>query len=154
MRVNLGCGPDVRPGYINADIREKVGDFTCDARELPWPDESVQELLAIDLLEHFPSSEIDAILREWRRVLHPKGTLILRVPNLAVLSVLIATEDVNVRLYIRNVYGGHRYGPEGSLDAHHTGWTPRLLAEDLGLAGLVVLDNDLALNMTVKARRG
>lgn len=153
MRVNLGCGPDTRVGYVNADIREGVGDFTCDARELPWPDDSIEELLALDLLEHFPSSQTPAILREWHRVLDPAGILILRVPNLAALSVLIATEDAQVRLYIRNVYGGHRYGPEGSLDAHHTGWTPALLEEDLRDAGFVIKSNDKALNMTVVARR-
>jgi len=138
-------------GYINVDLRPDCGDFTADVRSLPWPDGSVDEIQAIDILEHFPVTQTAGILKEWRRVLRNGATITVRVPNLQELGSMISRDDESVRAYIRNVYGGHRWGVDGILDTHHTGWTPRTLAEDFENASLVVISNDRAANMTVSA---
>ena len=53
LRLNLGCGEDHKPGYINVD---KYGnpDVLHDLEEFPWPwdDESVEEILMKHILEH------------------------------------------------------------------------------------------------------
>lgn len=152
MKLNLGCGSETLPGYVNVDIRPECGDFTADVRYLPWPDACVTEIQAIDILEHFPSVQTDSILKEWRRVLETDGELILRVPNLQVLGELISGDGEQTVMFIRNVYGGHRWGPDGMYDTHHTGWTPSLLEKDLEKAGFSVLHNDRGANMMVKAQ--
>ena len=150
MKVNLGCGDDVLAGYVNMDARP-VGDIVGDVTKLPWADSSVDEMRAMDILEHFPVTRSALILQEWRRVLSVGAVLTLRVPNMQSLGDLISHDDGRCELYIRNVYGGHRWGEDGSFDAHHTGWTPRLLDLLLQRCGFEVHHNDCALNMTLTA---
>lgn len=160
IRLNLGCGAARRDGFVNVDLRPEVADVVADVRSLSlWADESVDEIHADDVLEHFPAAQTQAILREWRRVLVPGGTLTIRCPNLHALALSIVKAGNErrwpaVSCYIRNVYGGHRWGEDGALDAHHTGWVPETLATELAQAGFGVVSNDRDLNMTVVACRG
>ena len=148
MKVNLGCGDDVLVGYVNLDARP-TGDVVGDVTQLPWDDASITEMRAMDILEHFPVSRTSDILHEWRRVLSVGALMVLRVPNMQALGDLISHDDGQCELYIRNVYGGHRWGYDGSLDSHLTGWTPRLLELLLQRCGFEVHHNDRAINMTV-----
>lgn len=153
MRLNLGCGADRRQGYLNVDVRDDVADLAADITNLDFADDgSAEEILALDVLEHFPASRTADILAEWRRVLDYNGTLIVRVPNLQMIGRLIG-EGRMVDALVRNVYGGHRWGPDGMWDAHHTGWTPDTLQAELMKAGFVVESNDLGLNMLVVATK-
>jgi ubiquinone/menaquinone biosynthesis C-methylase UbiE len=153
MRLNLGAGDYYREGWLNLDLRDDCGaDMVQDVTKLPFDDGEVDEILALDLLEHFPAFRTLDILTEWRRVLVPGGLLTLKVPNLKLLAQWLL-DHVAPRLVIRNVFGGHRWGPDGSWDAHHTGFTPETITEDLEQAGFKVIGNDLAVNMSVKARR-
>lgn len=153
MKLNLGCGDDRRDGYVNVDLRSEVADVVCDVTDLPFGDGSVDEVLASDIAEHFPRERLPAMFAEWRRVLRPGGTLTLRVPNLLKLSEAIARNPERADSLIENVYGGHRWGPDGAWDAHHWGWTPHTLSRDLSASGFEVVSNDRASNMTVVARK-
>lgn len=161
MRLNLGSGDLHLDGYVNVDLREDVADVVCDATDLSrWADGAAFEIKATDLLEHFPASRTDAILAEWARVLCPGGRLILKVPNVEALAEVIVRmshagerNDRAVAVCIKNLYGGHRWGPDGAWDTHHTGWTPRLLTAVLDRAGFDVVSVDGELNMTVEAKK-
>lgn len=150
LRLNVGGGADHRAGYINVDLREDVADVVAPADQLPYDDGTVSEILAMDILEHFPPFRTQDVLAEWRRVLAPGGRLTVRVPNLLALAKAIVNDTAPV-LMIRNIYGGHRWGIDGSLDCHHTGWTPLLLFQELANAGFTVVDSDSQLNMTFDA---
>lgn len=152
MRLNLACGDDWRREYVNVDLRPDAGDETWDVSCLPVDDETVKEILALDILEHFPRSRISAVLAEWRRVLEPGGLLTVRVPNLTALATLLLNGG-NPDSVARNLVGGHRWGPDGAWDAHHWLWTPETLERDLTAAGFHVLDNDHSTNMTLNARK-
>jgi hypothetical protein len=52
---------------------------------------------------------------------------------------------------IRNVYGAHRWGPDGAWDTHHWGFTPSSLSVALANVGFTELSNSLELNMVVEA---
>lgn len=54
-----------------------------DALKMPFPDGSFDAAFALDILEHLDDE--DAALREWKRVLKPKGILIVFVPALSFL---------------------------------------------------------------------
>ena len=87
MRLNLGCGNDIRPkgeGWINVDIRRLEGvDEVADVRDLSiFRDGCAEEILANDLLEHIPPADIPRTLKEWRRVLQPDGKINIRIPDI------------------------------------------------------------------------
>ncbi len=147
IRLHLGCGDIVLPEYVNIDLREGIPGVTVgDVRKLDYADETVDEVLAEDILEHFWRDEIQGILLEWKRVLTSSGVLVVRVPNLADLARRLDTiEHDNI---VENIYGGHRWGPGGIWDTHHWGWTPFSFARDVGQAGFVVGNSDLRPNMT------
>ena len=56
-RLNLGCGKDLREGYINSDLLG--GGVQCDLRKFPWPwpDNYADEILMWNVLEHMPDTE-------------------------------------------------------------------------------------------------
>lgn len=83
MKLNLGCGSDRRPGYLNVDLYPPH-DVKVDLSTFPWPWESssINEILMYDFLEHFPYAQTDRILAECWRVLKPDGTLEIQVPDL------------------------------------------------------------------------
>jgi SAM-dependent methyltransferase len=52
--------------------------IVMDARKLSYPSESFDVIVASDVLEHI--SHPEATLREWRRILKPRGVLLIFVP--------------------------------------------------------------------------
>lgn len=153
LRLNIGAGDDRRQGYLSVDLRSDIADVLADATTLPFATASVSELLASDVLEHFPATRTAGLLAEWRRALAPGGKLTVRVPNLLELAQILIQGPVAPAEIIRNIYGGHRWGPEGIWDAHHTGWTPDMLHEALTKAGFLVMHDDGQPNNTVTAMR-
>lgn len=92
-KLNLGCGLDWRPGYVNVDLKrhpgltgerfDKYDVLEQDLSKLPWPwsDASVEEILMLDFLEHFPYAQTRWILEECWRVLKPGGVVEIQVPD-------------------------------------------------------------------------
>jgi len=111
MRLNLGCGNDIREGYTNVDFRELPGvDVVADLSQFPWPfdDGSAEEILLLDFLEHFPYAMTQAILLECYRVLDANGKLVIQVPDgLHTTRALIQEGD-----YDCNRCGSRMYRPE------------------------------------------
>ena len=95
LKINLGCGPDVRDGYVNVDARPFPGVECQDLSTIPWKwDDSVaEEIMMLDFLEHFSYRKTDSILQECWRVLKPGGKLVVQVPDFeeCAKAVLIVT---------------------------------------------------------------
>jgi predicted SAM-dependent methyltransferase len=149
LRLNLGAGDDRREGYLNVDLRVETADLVADVRELPFAAGAADELLAQDVLEHFWRDSVPALLGEWQRVLRAGGLLRVRVPNLPVLAALLDTDQHDQ--VVENIYGGHRWGPEGAYDTHHWGWSRTSLVRELDRAGFDVQLIDNEPNMTALA---
>lgn len=86
-RINLACGGDVRPGWLNVDFYSPAAEVRWDLLETPWPFESdwANWILADAFLEHVPQmiGGEDALvrtLREVQRVLRPGGRMLAIVP--------------------------------------------------------------------------
>ncbi len=80
-KLNLGCGTDIRKGWVNLDVAPLPGvDVVHDLNDLPLPfaDETFEEILCQDVLEHL---EYIPVLRELHRILKPGGRLHIRVPH-------------------------------------------------------------------------
>ncbi len=80
-KLNLGCGHDIRAGYLNLDAAPLPGvDLVHDIHHRPWPfpDATFREVLCQSILEHV---DLVPTLREIHRVLQPGGRLRLTVPH-------------------------------------------------------------------------
>jgi SAM-dependent methyltransferase len=80
-RLNLGCGTDIRAGWINLDRAALPGvDVVHDLQQgpLPFGDGELDLVCAKDVLEHL---DYIPLLRELHRILRPGGTLEIQVPH-------------------------------------------------------------------------
>lgn len=83
MRLNVGAGDRILPGWTGVDVTQRKGaDIIADARAIPLDDGSVDELMAIHLVEHVHSWQVPELLNEWARLLRREGLLILEMPDL------------------------------------------------------------------------
>lgn len=87
MKLNVGCGAKLLVDYINIDLystHPKV--VRMDVSKLGFPDDSCDEVLAEDILEHFPRLKWKEVVAEWIRVIKPNGLLVLQFPDMRSLS--------------------------------------------------------------------
>ncbi len=83
LRLNLGCGDTNAPGFVNVDARPAphVHHVQRIDRLSAFADDSVTLIYVSHCLEHVPHVQVPAVLKEWRRVLKPGGTLRISVPD-------------------------------------------------------------------------
>jgi len=141
-RINIGCGYDVRAGYLNVDLQPKHNpDLVADATHLPMlPSGYFEEILAQDVLEHLERDRTEPALAEWARLLAPEGVLQLRVPSLfgmfELLSMPHYREFSKAKEIVHLMYGTQAY----TGDYHLTGFTAALLDGYLRNAGFLVCE--------------
>jgi len=79
MKLNLGCGKDIREGYENIDLNStntKVKRLNVMLLS-EYFDKSIEEILAHSVLEHLSTSDLRPALKEWNRVLEVGGILVI-----------------------------------------------------------------------------
>lgn len=80
-KLNLGCGKDIKPDYINLDSFKLAGvDIVHNLEKYPWPlkDNSFEEVYCDNVLEHL-SSTIKPLEELWR-ISKNKSKIIIKVP--------------------------------------------------------------------------
>ncbi len=82
-KVNLGCGRDYRPGWINVDFNRGVrADLFCTFTEgLPFADNSVDLVVLDNVLEHVHRDRYFAFLEDLHRACKPGATIQVYVPH-------------------------------------------------------------------------
>ncbi|MDA8514746.1 hypothetical protein [Citrobacter sp. Igbk 14] len=82
-RINVGCGHVQPEGYINVDARQLPGiDVICDAGNLFFDDQSLDEIYSAHLIEHFTEVELSrVILPNWLSKLKKGGVLRIVTPD-------------------------------------------------------------------------
>jgi len=139
----LGCGMDKRAGYINIDVRPDVKpDMVIDLEgELlrRFPDESVEEILAKDFIEHLSWRRVEEFLRDCYRVLKRGGKMYIQCPDLeAIARKVILNPNYRYgdlegwKAISYWVYGSGDYGPPSFHKAGFTIPTLRKLLESIG----------------------
>jgi predicted SAM-dependent methyltransferase len=83
LRVHLGCGPVIIPGFINVDAWPAAHvHYVHDVTRLPmFADDSTDLVYACHVLEHISPGRHVEVLWEWRRTLKAGGILRLSVPD-------------------------------------------------------------------------
>lgn len=139
-RLNLGCGFDRREGYLNVDFQDFHGpDLVADVRRLGLlPSAYYDEVIAQDVLEHLPRTDIRATLVEWGRLLAPGGRLVLRVPDVLGLAKLLAARQTieEQDVLLQCLFGTQAY----TGDFHSFGFTELALRHYLAEAGFTVAE--------------
>ena len=109
-RLNVGCGPSAKPGWINADLSAAEGvDLVGDIRSgLALESGSMEYIVAIHVLQDLSYQDIPVALAELKRVLVPGGWLRLGLPDL----------DKAIQAYVA---GDHAYFYVPEADAKQIG---------------------------------
>jgi len=84
LRLNLGCGRNALPGWVNIDAMPLPGvDVVanleqCHASPLPFQDDTVDEFLLSHVVEHL--REPLPLMQELHRIAKPGAAMVIRVP--------------------------------------------------------------------------
>jgi 2-polyprenyl-3-methyl-5-hydroxy-6-metoxy-1,4-benzoquinol methylase len=136
-KINLCCGQMILDGYINIDAYPGDGvDVVCDARELAYDGNAVDEVVMLHAIEHFTLDDACMIIRKIFAMLKPGGCLIVEAPDVfkAVKNTPSGEFDA-----VRGIFGDIaelRKGRDGYQ--HKWGWTGSLMQQEMVSAGFNV----------------
>lgn len=86
MRINLCCGPNLLPGWVNVDIQGADVNVDLEHELLPFPDASASVVVCISAINYFTRERGRELLADVLRVLRPGGLLRLGVQDLQLLA--------------------------------------------------------------------
>lgn len=153
-KLNIGCGAIILDGYTNVDLfHDDPRVVNADLAE-PWPFESgtVDEILADDILEHFPPDTLrDDVLPQAYRVLKSGGLLVCRLPDLYRIVEQWQSGKHTDHFTALRIHG--RQDRPGNL--HYFTYTFQTFSDVLVRNGFVdiVRNGSVETNMNVTARR-
>lgn len=82
IRLHLACGEEYMDGWVNVDLyADAKVDARFDVSKIPYLDNSVDEIKAFHIIEHFDWFKGQETLKEWFRVLKPGGRLYIETPD-------------------------------------------------------------------------
>ncbi|RJQ17640.1 methyltransferase domain-containing protein [Candidatus Woesearchaeota archaeon] len=82
MKLNFGCGTDIKKGYLNVDhIKLKGVDKVMDLNVFPYPfaSNSCDEILMDHVLDHLDKPT--RVLQELHRIIKKSGKIVIKVPH-------------------------------------------------------------------------
>lgn len=87
LKLNIGCGTDYKPGWINIDNNSDNNitklDLNWDLRKpLPFKDNSVDFVFNEHFFEHLTTDEAQITIKDLMRVLKPGGIMRIAMPDL------------------------------------------------------------------------
>jgi SAM-dependent methyltransferase len=94
--VELGSGGSylkaLEPSVVTSDVSAGIAEQVIDARDLPFPDQSIRAVLLTHVFHHIP--DVDAFFREAQRALVPGG----------VISMIEVAHTPFARFFFRNFH--------------------------------------------------
>lgn len=154
VKLNLGSGDTHFEGFTSVDLYDPQADVKADICELPYEEESVDEIVAYQVIEHLPywktsimENSSPTFFKECYRVLKKGGNMTTECPDIEFIAKKIVetgTLDYNVTV---NLYGEY-YRPwdtgryedwehfAGAL--HITGFTWKKIQEIADFCGFTV----------------
>ncbi len=136
-RLELGSGQRPSPGYLTSDINAFDGiDFICSPEQIGLASGSLDEVLALGVMEHLTYAKFDLTLTNVFRMLRPGGFFLFDCPELLAwceyYSMLERGEEVPfTREHILStLFGWQRF--DG--DTHASGWSEATITKSLNRA--------------------
>ncbi|HQF93425.1 MAG TPA: hypothetical protein PLS46_04640 [Microthrixaceae bacterium] len=133
LRLNLGCGHQPLPDYLNVDMRALPDvDVVATVDDLPFEAGELDEIFSAHVVEHFPQAQLErSLLPYWFGMLRPGGTFRAVVPDAGAMLTGYAAGQISFDDLREVTFGGQEY--EG--DFHFNFYTTESLAELLTAAG-------------------
>lgn len=128
LKLHLGCGKRYLPGFFHVDAipfdhLDRVGDISS---LYFLTTNTVDEIYASHVLEHFKRADLPKVLQEWQRVLKPDGILRLAVPNFSAIVEQYQTSGSLEGLQ-GLLYGGQTY----DYNFHHIAFDMKQITDIL-----------------------
>jgi len=154
VKLNIGCGKDYRQGYVNVDVRNTVkADVVCDIMDITdiMQPESVNEIIANDILEHFSFLETDKLVSKLHWIMKAGAWVEIRVPDLDVLIDHYKQGILNADRLSYLLYGAQDY----EYNYHYNGFSYTSLKAKLMKAGFRTISDKIesGTNFIVKAMK-
>jgi len=95
LKLNVGCGANIKPGWVNIDNSSEADVLHLDVREgLPFPDGSALIVYSEHFFEHleYPDEALKFLRESWR-VLIPGGVFSLGIPDFELEVTAYVTRD-------------------------------------------------------------
>ena len=138
-KLNIGSGKDYRDpkdGWINLEPNEIFkADMRMDIREAEFDENSLDEILAQDVIDHVTFVECKELMKKFYLWLKPNGVLNIHLPNFTNISKWAADGNHEAMTWI--------YGTDGDRAYYNTNfikwsYTPESLKALLEWAGFIV----------------
>lgn len=117
LKLHLGCGETILDGWVNIDKYDPKADVMADICELPYDDNSVDEIACYQVIEHLPYWKTSLIgnsngvnyepdfFKECYRVLKSGAQMITECPDMEWIARRIVEQgDIDYKSMI-NMYG-------------------------------------------------
>ncbi len=117
MKLHIGCGQNIKKEYINIDAFVK-GDniYNYDILNLPYKDNTIDEILAEHLIEHIKFKDEEQFWKETYRILKKGGKLICEVPDLEWLCKVFVENTDYFKEFYRIGEKDHYFGNGRSVE--------------------------------------
>lgn len=107
MKINLGCGNDIRIGYVNIDKKKThptviVDDFMVLGG---MPANSAEEVIATNILGQIPLDKLLQTIKLWASKLKPGGRLYIESLDSNILGNLLSFDNINMNDANKMLYG-------------------------------------------------
>lgn len=142
-KLELGCGRRPTPGYIHNDLNAFEGvDIVGPPWEIGLPDDSLDEVLALGLVEHLTYAQVTQTLKNVHRMLAPGCAFLFDVPDIPVWCRYVVDHfegretPFTLEHLFSTLYGWQRWPG----DEHKSGWWRQRLEEELHACGFRSLE--------------
>jgi predicted SAM-dependent methyltransferase len=135
MKLHIG-GEQIKDGWKILNVQPKDGvDYVGNISNLDqFTDNSISEIYASHVIEHVKQKDTLETFRGLYRVLKPKGTLYISVPDMDILCRMFVDENANIdnKIHIMKMIFG---GQVDDFDFHYMGWNQEFLFDFLKTVG-------------------
>ncbi len=124
-KLEIGCGQRPTPGYIHNDLNAFDGvDIVGNPWDIKLGDCSLEEVIALGVVEHFTYNQVDKVFNNIYRMLAPGGIFLFDVPDIPVWCKYVADHfsgkqtPFTLEHLLSTLYGWQRWPG----DEHKSGW--------------------------------
>lgn len=141
IRLNLGCGPDIKDGYINIDtcpLDDRVRKM--DIRNLSYGKASVDEIYARDVIEHMSLEDTKISLKNWSEICKSGAKLFIQTVSWDSVIRAYYAGVWNVEVVNYMLFAGKNWvdGVSRPEDFHKSTYSYQYLSDLLAQNGFVV----------------